>query len=287
MGYRVAVAFGSKGKVPIEFGDFGKGFVHIFDEDSLSILLGELDTISDFVEYLQRKEEFLGSGKDLFLEGGEEDLLAYYLMNNRSFPRKPDRIGITNGVWNEFSQSECYRNKKALEQRSYAWDALIEQLCLYHSEKALLTTHSLDEFETSLRVMAKEDRFNRRALCEMFYDFLMKNLHKDSARITTSLSGVTYVFQVNGENQRQEDRRAELSMRCILARGIHKQNQTVIGIATERFRGPEAEVSWDIINYHLDQWTANSQHDFDLIQRETGYFKKLNESVHNIHEYRE
>ena len=33
--YRIAVALGSKRKVPFEMGNFGKGFVHIFDELSL------------------------------------------------------------------------------------------------------------------------------------------------------------------------------------------------------------------------------------------------------------
>jgi len=284
--YRVAVAFGSKGKALIDSGDFGKGFVHTFDEASLSVIVRELDTITDFVEYLQRKEDFFVAGKTILQEGGEEDLLAYYLINNRTFPISPDCMIIASGTWDEFSQSEGYRNKKDLEQRSYAWDKLIEQQCSYFRDKKLLTKHSLEEFETAIRVMTKEDRFNRRALCETFFDFLMKNLHKDSARVITSMSGITYVFQVSDEKRWQEDRKAELIMRCMLARGIHKQNKIVIGIATERFRGPEADVSWDIVNYQLDEWTKESQHEFDSIQRETGYFKNVEEFTHEMHEYR-
>jgi hypothetical protein len=41
--HRVAVALGSEGKVPIRFGDFGKGFVHVFDERSLAIIMDELN----------------------------------------------------------------------------------------------------------------------------------------------------------------------------------------------------------------------------------------------------
>ncbi|MFA4823886.1 MAG: hypothetical protein WC593_01875 [Methanoregula sp.] len=231
--YRIAVAFGSKRKVPVESKKFGKGFVHVFDEESLDTLLQELDTITDFIKYLKGKEEFQESGKGLCLEGGEEDLLAYYLINNRIFPAGLDQVLIPKGLWKQFSQSEGYRIKKDLEQISYAWDKFIEQQYSQFKKKTLLTTHTLDEFETAIRVIVKEDRFNRRSLCELFSDFFfMKKLKKGSARITTSMSGVTYVFQVNDEDLPREDRKAELEMRCILARGLRKENKTVIGIAT-------------------------------------------------------
>ena len=54
--HRVAVALGSKGKVPVSFEDFGKGFIHVFDEVSLPNIMIELDTITDFVTYLKDKE---------------------------------------------------------------------------------------------------------------------------------------------------------------------------------------------------------------------------------------
>ncbi len=55
--HRVAVALGGDGKVPIQFGDFGKGFVHVFDGMSFQIIMREVDTIADFIEYLSAKEE--------------------------------------------------------------------------------------------------------------------------------------------------------------------------------------------------------------------------------------
>lgn len=91
--HRIAVALGSQGKVPMTFGDFGRGFVHVLDEESLNTLMGELDTISDFVKYLVDKEAFYRAGKlTLFDGGGEEDLLALYLASGRKFPEEPDLI---------------------------------------------------------------------------------------------------------------------------------------------------------------------------------------------------
>ena len=55
-----------------------KGYVHVFDDGNLQILLSELDTVADFVAYLTRKEAFICSDK-VVSATGEEDPLAYYL----------------------------------------------------------------------------------------------------------------------------------------------------------------------------------------------------------------
>jgi hypothetical protein len=87
--HRIAVGLGSQSEVPMTFGDFGKGFIHVFDEHSLNTLMEELDTISDFVKYLVDKEAFYRAGKlTLFDGGGEEDLLALYLASGRRFSRR-------------------------------------------------------------------------------------------------------------------------------------------------------------------------------------------------------
>jgi len=75
--HRVAIALGSQGKIGIKFGDFGKGFIHVFDEQSLDIIMSELDTISDFIEYLTSKEYCYKNGIKTHFSGGEEDLGNY------------------------------------------------------------------------------------------------------------------------------------------------------------------------------------------------------------------
>lgn len=54
-----------------------KPYVHVFDDIALDVVLNELDTISDFIDYLEKKEEFITSGK-LISAAGEEDLLAHF-----------------------------------------------------------------------------------------------------------------------------------------------------------------------------------------------------------------
>jgi hypothetical protein len=67
------------GTKPFHVGNISKsnGFVHILDDVTLDIVLGELDTITDFTDYLSRKEALFRSR--LCMAAGEEELLAYYL----------------------------------------------------------------------------------------------------------------------------------------------------------------------------------------------------------------
>lgn len=91
--HRVAIALGNQGKSPIAFGDFGKGFVHVFDKVSLNIVMDELDTIGDFVEYLSAKERLYLSGRRTLFHGGEEDLLALYLHGGTSISGQIRYVG--------------------------------------------------------------------------------------------------------------------------------------------------------------------------------------------------
>ncbi len=58
--------------------DPDKGYIHVLDDTTLDIVLETLDTISDFVQYLTKKEAFVRSGR-LGMAAGEEELLALYL----------------------------------------------------------------------------------------------------------------------------------------------------------------------------------------------------------------
>src|SRR5579871_82735 len=68
------------GYQPFSVGDLdpAQPFVHVFDDIALETLLTELDTITDFVQYLTRKEVLVRSG-NLSRAAGEEELLAYYI----------------------------------------------------------------------------------------------------------------------------------------------------------------------------------------------------------------
>src|SRR5712692_6710692 len=60
-------------KMPFTIGQINpdKGYVHVFDDTTLDIVMRTLDTISDFTAYLTKKERFL-TGKKVVRAAGEE-----------------------------------------------------------------------------------------------------------------------------------------------------------------------------------------------------------------------
>ena len=61
--------------------DPARSYVHVVDDDTLELLLGSLDTATDFIDYLEKKELLIETGK-LGLALGEENLMANYLFEH-------------------------------------------------------------------------------------------------------------------------------------------------------------------------------------------------------------
>ncbi len=206
--HRVAVALGSKGMVPIGCGDFGKGFVHVHDETSFHLVLQELDTITDFVDYLSSVESFLFRGADVTVAGGEEDLLALYLQNNRSFPGKFDHMVVVGGMWKEFERRPEVKRRRQEDKISYLWDAIIEEFSQYEREGTLEYDSNPGQIELVLRTMAKENRFSRRILSQQIDDLLRTTPKtKRRSKVLQAQSGITYVLLVSEKERERKNRR--------------------------------------------------------------------------------
>ena len=270
--YRIAVALGGEGKTLIHSGDFGKGFVHVFDKISFATVLSELDTLSDFIVYLEAKESFCKSSDMVMVGGGEEDLLAFYLYNERTFPKTTNQlILVEEGIWEKFINEKQYLAKHKEDKISYVWDSLIEYLSK-NSFPYLELGSSLSDIELGLRVMAKENRFSRRLLGKVFSDFLA-NKTKVRSRVFSSLGNVTYVFLAAPFSQTREQRVFELENRCYVARNIFPKNNTAVGIATES-DAPIKGFSLDMIYFRQDEWTKYDRKKAKRLSKEFGLFAK-------------
>ncbi|GAB5605771.1 hypothetical protein [Sideroxyarcus sp. TK5] len=154
--------------------------VHVFDETTLDIVLQELDTISDFVNYLTKKQEvFSTSGVDLIVPG-EEELLATYLTrydpvsNQHHFPEAPpgSLIALREGGWTKLVSSKEYRKRIKENEISYLWDNLIEfqnEHIISGTASTIFGDESIEMYERIMRAMAQEDRITRRTLGESFH----------------------------------------------------------------------------------------------------------------------
>ena len=279
--HRIAVALGSKGEVPMTFGDFGKGFVHVFDEESLHTVMQELDTISDFVKYLVDKETFYRAGKlTLFDGGGEEDLLAFYLASGRKFPEEPDLIVLDNDLWETFKRDPEFQAKKKLDEISYVWDEIIEEMHQTYLDSNLITdvpytSDKLTEIEKAIRVMARENRLSRRLLSISLVDFLENSQTKRTkARVNESpMLDARYVFLISDYDSNRKANMGELLGRCIVARGVNQTKTKVVGLGFEfsqRLEGFATTVCY----LDIPEWTSECQEQMDYQQREFGYFTK-------------
>ncbi len=285
--HRIAVAFGSKGKVPFQMGDFGKGFVHIFDELSLDRVMNELDTITDFTRYLRDKENVLNSGNSITITGGEEDLLAIYLHRGRQFPIAYDYIEVGNDLWDGFTAGKEYKNKQSANANSYMWDGLIETFHNDLATRGLEFGNSLETVDAITRIMAREDRFSRRVLGKDFYRFMeltSSDKKRVRSRMTASPSGILYVFLACPRRTERKDRHKELSLRCFVARGLNPKCKTVIGLATERYEAKEG-FSLDAFCLEKPDWTEEDQKKLVYIQNELGFFKSPVQSTGSEDEY--
>lgn len=173
-----------KGGQPFAVGrvSVSKPFVHILDDASLGLLLRNLDTVSDFVAYLRKKEAFITSGR-LGMAAGEEALLGWYVgkLNEQGehdfvLPAEADDkpLALSESRWHDFLNSGERRRKLQADEISYFWDDLVE---LFTRHYMAGTSHHLTEresahydFERVLRFFARENRVRRRLLADAIRD---------------------------------------------------------------------------------------------------------------------
>jgi len=287
--YRVAVAFGGKREVLItSFAASDDEFYHVLDEQSFFLLLRHLDTISDFVDYLSEKEKFL-SNTSVIINGGEENLLAIYLHNDRQFPYEVDTIFLEDDLWEGVSNQPEFKAKLQKDAESYVWDKLIEVWCDggLDRKKWLGPDMSESELELAIRVLVRENRFSRRILGSAFKDFLelSKAGRLASRCVQSSLSRVVYVFFAYDSDSTLEDRRNELLGRCLASLCLFIECSTVIGIALNvPGEIPRDGYSSELVMLHTlnNEWSEEDMKWAHYCRDELGFFKSSNEM--HLHE---
>jgi hypothetical protein len=277
-----SVAFGSCGKAGLQQGDFGKGFVHVFDEASLPIILRELDTIADLTEYLEAKRMFFVSGRRIVVPG-EEHLLALYLHHNRGFPDGNEVLILDDTLWPGFSASAENQARKTADRASYAWDRVIEYVSRDLLAEDLLFADPPSEAERVLRTLARECRFYRRFLGENLTEMLLGGQVR--SRMLQSMSGVTYVMLAADRKQDREWRIAELAARCTIARARIPESSTVVGIASERAVEGARGLSFDLFMMEKPELSADDIMEAERLSNELGYFRSPQVSTRDVQEY--
>jgi hypothetical protein len=239
---------------------FRKLTIHVFNKTFTETVLQELDTVSDFIEYLRLKEALIRDQKSIMIMGGEEELLAFYLMNDRNFSRieKATHVVFTEGSWNEFRNSAAYKSKKEEDKYSYGWDSIINRV---HEGSS--------EYELVARELARPTRFQRRFLGKCFLDAWMiaseDKIHDAYRRVIPS-EGTTYCFIFCCSEIPREHRIEMLKIVCYVARGVFKENQKVLGIATEKPISPTC--SYDYCFLDIPTWTEMNEQEVVKLRKQ-------------------
>jgi hypothetical protein len=226
--FRIVVHLGENVRFYPLFGRTNRdSFVHIFDKDTFETILSELDTIPDFIEYLDKKEiafkdtsaiilpkdeynfdpiagrqlqeySFLKildrKQKLILISGTEYDLLAHFLLHDRTMPEQisSEKLGwvvfIIDGAWGDFNRRKEVLLKKNRDKMSYFVDEFVKnELLIYPNEGRLKLAKELLSFS----------RFDRRVISKSFFTFYYSNKNRSSTSISRrywKLDNVGFVF---------------------------------------------------------------------------------------------
>ena len=274
-----------------------RAFVHVFDEVSVELVMKELDTAVDFLDYLRARDELLGRSGCQVIAPGEEELLAAYLRTmDRTGARHvfidvgpedglPDLAMFDGSQYEGLYQDPGYLRKKEADRISYEWDALIDRFLTYGDPN--IHARALDqtsaETEQGLRLLAAESRFQRRQLAESFIGALerVEPGMRLGRVVNRQAPGETvFVFLVMPMRDERdyadyrEHRMAVLHAYVRTARLKAAGGTTFVGIAFDNPHKSYRGGSEDLFVFSQDTWTKDELTELETMQRDLGLWRE-------------
>ena len=263
------------------------GFTHVFDDYSLGVVMQTLDTVTDFIAYLECKEKFLQTYE--VISPGEEELLAEYLQKIDSDGRhcfvenidESDNISVIifpEGSWQEFCVHPSRLAQVEENKISYMWDSLIEKF-LYHITTGTSESMShpiVSEQEIIFRIMAKESRTHRRMLSTSLLDFMNKTpIDARATRLVYTEEPATtcYLFLLlphlfGTYKEHREIRKTLLLDYVHIAKIQYPDALDIIGIAFDNYNLKSQNNSEDVVYLDARHWTKKEQEQAKVLEQE-------------------
>lgn len=250
--------------------------VHILDSHNMPIVLAELDTVTDFSNYLDEKARAIARF-DVLSYCGEEDLLGHYLL---SFDAKLKRhfigpkneqvngVGIGEGEWRDFIESDVYKNTKNEDRISYFWDQLIQRTCQNALDGTLGGNTDLLRGQSAIFEMVKEPRFMRRGISQRLLSAVERfpDIPGEFSRQVTFVpsfhENVGYVLlqlrapdAFKAEQDYREKRQTLLEIACGAAKNKMPELTKIIGIGIDAPKFAGTSNAEDFILLPCGNWT--------------------------------
>ncbi|RUO71642.1 SEC-C metal-binding domain-containing protein [Idiomarina ramblicola] len=231
-------------------------FIHVMDERGLGLLLDELSTASDFIDYLEAKEEAILS-KKLLVAAAEEEILAYYLANRSSFygygsisdlnrqNLQDAPLLLAQGQWTEFKETLAYQELKEVRETSENWDYLISLLSKHILDATVGAASELDIniHERAARSLASENRNSRYTLARVFkekLDSLAVNERSSRLILSPCYPNRLYLFlfvpwshTIENYDSYRDKRRNFIGLYAQVAKTLYETVEEIVVIATE------------------------------------------------------
>jgi hypothetical protein len=263
--------------------------VHLIEGTTLETLLTELDTIADFVGYLDRRATAIRGCERLAFR--ELDLLALSLQardaNGWSAIPLPQSNAdhesfVPAGLWAEYRTSDRARRSR-INRPSYTIDRLIEH---FHQEYINgrffgVSLPSFASHEQALRSMATESRFGRRIIATEMYEILNEPDQRTfwaSTVQSRDVPGVRYVWLAYPDPpQDAELDRAEqfllhhLKEHIFVARALFPAD-LIIGVALPN--SAATTTSYIMTVFDGTNWTKEDQEGAERLCADRGIFKQ-------------
>lgn len=255
-----------------------RNWIHIFDEAALQRVLSELDTISDFLGYLEAKSKLLQEGH-FKAAACEEDLLAHYLWNGRNFPHDGAPYSLRKNLWLTVENDRQFQAGRRENHVSSFWDGFIEYITDHYLDGLLEFGNELDmtEYERMVRKMAAEPRFHRRILSKAILERADRAREgKIGSLLPSSDPEVVYALLIGRGAPREQyaeyrlERSRELQLRCFAAKIARPEVRYVVGIALDA-RGVEGSAE-DFLLLDTQGLTEQELARAARIRQELGYW---------------
>ena len=268
--------------------------VHVFDSHNLSLVLNELDTITDFTNYLDEKVRAIIYYKFLSY-CGEEDLLAYYFKNYDEksnkyslLQNKIDYLTIGEGFWQECIESDVYKKTKEENKKSYFWDYIINEV---HENylKGAYGEMNYYSYNHPIYFMAKEPRFYRRFLSEKFKSATNKFLNNNNSNIKqlnyipSLFPNISYVLlqiviptKINSQQDFQNICSSLLDIACGVTKNKYINLTKIVGFCFG-FSGQRESIITEVIKVKdFKNWTEKDQQYCKEQNKEINFFETPN-----------
>lgn len=281
--------------------------IHIFDSYNLPIILNELDTVSDFTDYIIEKERVFQNMK-FMTYSGEEDLLAQYLINfddntNKHYiieNNEIDGLIIPEGTWQTYIQSESCKAKIEANEISYLWDNLIQHVGEHALNGRLTGNANIFSNENPIHEMAKEPRTIRRAISNRLYHAF--NNFPDNITDNAPMRQITFVGsneqnkaylilqlatadKISNYDEYTNMRKKMLEIACGAAKNKFNALELIIGIAMDAPKHRK-EGSEDFIFFECSEWNESLKNEYLALNIHYNFFADKTKVNHEtIFEY--